>query len=384
MKKNKKKLAHIEVKDNGLILSSKIGDKLANIKSALENEILNGLIKGSKETSILRYKIKQNIELQAFRLKADKLTKQVIKEAKTALNQDKTVNLTPNQAANISSTLSKGLLFLKKNAVETYQRSLNDFYLKLKSADNLQEQLQKHIDSGLDIGVVYKDGKRYQFDTYYEMKTRTDIQQEIGSNLIQAGHEAGALFYICSFFGDCAKDHADWQGKIYYDVNWKDNAPKDRIDEIQSYIDSQKLKSVQEIMDAPVYLSTRPNCRHYFMAIDIDSVLGAKTNADVNKLREDRDLNTGGKYKPDKYKALQEQRLNERKIRAEKKIIDKLEHELALNPADKKLQSQILIREDKVRQYQADQRALIKQYNNLTRSYERESLRNRVDFEKKK
>lgn len=383
-KDKKKKLTHIDVKDNGLIISSKIGKVLADQKFYLESQLFNELIKGANEKSIIRYKIIQNNNLRDFRLKVDKLTTQSKKVVKKALNNDKTINLTPSQVANISTVINKGLLLLQKDAIKTYQNTLNDVFIKVKSANDLKDQLQKHIDKGLNLGVVYKDGKHYQFDTYFEMKARTDIQQDIGQNLIDSGHEAGVVFYITSFYGDCAKDHADYQGKIYYDANWKENAPKDRIDEIQNYIDSKNLRSVQEVMDAPVYLTTRPNCRHYFTAIDIDAVLGAKTNSDISKLRSERNLNFNGKYKPEKYDALQKQRLNERKIRAEKRNIDNLEHQLALNPADKKLQSQIKIGEAKVRDYQADQRNLIKQYSNLERRYDRESLEQRVDFGIKK
>lgn len=383
-KDKKKKLTHIDVKDNGLIISSKIGKVLADQKFRLESQLFNELIKGSNEQSIIRYKIIQNNNLRDFRIKVSKLTTQTKKVVKTALNQDKTVNLTPSQVANISTVINKGLLLLQKDAIKTYQNTLNDVFIKVKSANDLKDQLQKHIDSGLNLGVVYKDGKHYQFDTYYEMKARTDIQQDIGENLIESGHEAGVVFYITSFYGDCAKDHADYQGKIYYDANWKENAPKDRIDEIQNYIDSKGLKSVQEIMDAPVYLTTRPNCRHYFTAIDIEAVLGAKTNSDVSKLRAERNLNFNGKYKPEKYEALQRQRLNERKIRAEKRNIDNLEHQLALKPGNKEIQTRIKIGEAKVRDYQAEQRNLIKQYSNLERSYDRESLEQRVDFGIKK
>lgn len=383
-KDKKKKLTHIDVKDNGLIISSKIGKVLADQKFYLESQLFNELIKGANEKSIIRYKIIQNNNLRDFRLKVDKLTTQSKKVVKKALNNDKTINLTPSQVANISTVINKGLLLLQKDAIKTYQNTLNDVFIKVKSANDLKDQLQKHIDKGLNLGVVYKDGKHYQFDTYFEMKARTDIQQDIGQNLIDSGHEAGVVFYITSFYGDCAKDHADYQGKIYYDANWKENAPKDRIDEIQNYIDSKNLRSVQEVMDAPVYLTTRPNCRHYFTVIDIDAVLGAKTNSDISKLRSERNLNFNGKYKPEKYDALQKQRLNERKIRAEKRNIDNLEHQLALKPGNKEIQTRIKIGEAKVRDYQAEQRSLIKQYSNLERRYDRESLEQRVDFGIKK
>lgn len=378
--KKEKKLDHIQVKDNGIKLSQDIGDKLADAKTLLENEIINGLLKSSSETNLNRYRIAQNINLRNYQYLSDKVISKVKKDVKTSLKDDNTVNLTNKQVVNMSSQINKGLLFLQESAVRTYQDTLTNILLRCKSAGDLKEQVQKHIDSGIDVGVIYKDGKNYQFDTYWEMKARTDIQNDIGSNMVKTGQENGVIFYIAAYFGDCAKDHVEYQGKIYVDKNWESNAPKDRLEEIRSYINSHDVKTVQEVMEAPAYFTTRPNCRHYFQYIDIDSVLGAKNNDDVNKLRDERNLNFNGKYKPEKYEALQKQRLNERKIRAEKKAIDKLEHELALKPGDKNIQSQIKIGEANVRRYQAEQRDLIKQYNNLERRYDREALGNRVEL----
>lgn len=378
--KKEKKLDHIQVKDNGIKLSQDIGDKLADAKTLLENEIIDGLLKHSNETNLNRYRIVQNINLRNYQYLSDKVISKVKKDVKTSLKDDNTVNLTNKQVVNMSSQINKGLLFLQESAVRTYQDTLTNILLRCKSAGDLKEQLQKHIDSGIDVGVIYKDGKNYQFDTYWEMKARTDIQNDIGSNMVKTGQENGVIFYIAAYFGDCAKDHVEYQGKIYVDKNWESNAPKDRLEEIRSYINSHDVKTVQEVMEAPAYFTTRPNCRHYFQYIDIDSVLGAKNNDDVNKLRDERNLNFNGKYKPEKYEALQKQRLNERKIRAEKKAIDKLEHELALKPGDKNIQSQIKIGEANVRRYQTEQRDLINQYNNLERRYDREALGMRMNM----
>lgn len=371
-KEEKKKLTHIDIKDNGLIAASKVGTKLANIKASIETRLIRGLIKGSNETSLARYKIMQNINMRNFNLEVGKLINQTSKAVKTALKEDKTVNLKPNQVASISSTINKGLVLLQNSASQTYQRTLNDLFLKVKSADSLKDQLQKHINSGLNLGVVYQNGREYQFDTYFEMKARTDIQVDIKDNLVDSGREAGVIFYITSYYGDCAKDHAEWQGKIYVDDQWESIAPKDRLDEIGSYIKANDIKTVKYITDGDVKLTTRPNCRHYFMPIGIDEVLGAKTEKDVNKLREERNLNFNGKYKPEKYEALQKQRLNERKIRAEKEKISKNETLLALNPSDKEFEFQIKISESKVKMYQKEQVKLVKEYDNLQRNYARE------------
>ena len=375
-----KKLEHIQVKDNGIKVSQKVGDALAKAKQLLERDCFKGLLQASDETSIMRYRIAQNNAFEKYRKTTQSIIKNAKNEVKQALEEDKTVNLNGKQVTQISKEINKGLLNLGTDAMKAYQSTLKDIVLKVKSAGDLKEQLGKHIASGLNIGVTYKDGKTYQFDTYFEMKARTDIQQEIGNNMISTGQENGIIFYITSFYGDCAPDHADYQGKIYVDEKWESMAPKDRLEEIRNYINANKILTVQEVTQNPPFLTTRPNCRHYFQYIDIDSVLGAKTKDDVNALRQERDLNFGGKYKPDKYKALQQQRQNERKIRAYKADLEKKQLNLALEPGNKQLQSEIEIDKSNIRMFQKAQRELAKQYTNIERRYDREKVGNRIDF----
>lgn len=380
MAEKNKKLEHIQVKDNGIKVSQKVGDVLAKAKQLLERDCFKGLLQASDETSLIRYRIAQNNAFEKYRKTTQSIIKNAKNEVKQALKEDKTVNLSNKQVVQISSKINNGLVFLGTDAMKAYQSTLKDIVLKVKSAGDLKEQLGKHIASGLNIGVTYKDGKTYQFDTYWEMKARTDIQQEIGNNMISTGQENGIIFYITSFYGDCAPDHAEYQGKIYVDEKWESMAPKDRLDEIRDYINSNKLLTVQEVTQNPPFLTTRPNCRHYFQYIDIDSVLGAKTKDDVNQLRQERDLNSGGKYKPDKYKALQQQRQNERKIRAYKADLEKKQISLALEPGNKQLQSEIEIDKSNIRMFQKAQRDLAKQYSNIERRYDREKVGNRIDF----
>lgn len=380
MTKKKEDLLHIQVKDNGLILSEKIGNQLNSVKANLQKGIIEKLISGSDTNSLIRYKIAQNNELRDYRVQTHKVIDATKKSVKNALKSDTTVNLTTKQINQTSKEINNGLSFLENNAVKMYQKTLNNLFLKVKSADVLKTELQKHINSGVELGVVYKDGKHYKFDSYYEMKARTDIQQDIGQNMVDAGNAAGVIFYIAAFFGDCAKDHVDYQGKIYVDKDWEANAPSDRVEEIRSYINNNNIKTVQEIMDAPYYFTTRPNCRHYFQYVDIDSVLGAKTNKQVSNLRDEMNLNFNGKYRPEKYEALKQQRANERMIRQKKEEVSKYEQQLALDVGNKELRIKILNGEASIRHYQAKQRQLEKQYSNIERSYAREQVGNRVDF----
>lgn len=375
-----KKLDHIQVKDNGIKTANKVGDALNEAKQLLTKNIFEGLLTGTNETNLVRYKIAQNNALKSFEVNSSKIIQKAETMAKNTL-KNSNVNLKPSQVTSMTHDIKKGLLFLQKDAVSSYRKTLTDVLLSVKSAEGLKEQLAKHIESGLNIGVVYENKREYKFDSYFEMKARTEIQRDIGSNMVQAGQDAGVVFYISAYFGDCAPDHALLNGKLFCDEKWESLAPKDRVEEIRNYIESNKIMTVQEAMGEPYYYTTRPNCRHYFQYISIDEVLGAKTPEEVKKLRDEKSLNFNGKYKPDKYKALQQQRLNERKIRAYKEELVKAEQVLKLEPNDKILKVKKETALMNIRNTQKAQRELEKQYSNIGRRYDREALTNRVDFE---
>lgn len=376
-----KKNTHIDVKDNGIKLANGIGDELSNLSHSLELHISKKLSEGTD--NVRTWQIKQNNAIREFKSESGKIVNDTKKNIKEKIKNDDTVNLNSKQAKRIATEVNDGALLLQSNAIRTWENTKNKILttLRVNSATSLKDEVAKHIDSGLKLDVVYKDGREYKFDTYFEMKARTDIQKDIADNMIKAGQAGGVVFYIAAYFGDCAKDHVDYQGKIYVDEKWESIAPKDRIEEIREYINSNNIMTVQDVVtEKGNFLTSRPNCRHYFQYVDIDSVIGAKTESDVSKLRDQMNLNFNGKYRPEKYEALQKQRLNERKIRAEKQEIEKQELELHLKPGNKAIQSKILAGEANVRRYQAEQRDLIKQYNNLERSYDREALGNRVSM----
>lgn len=403
MAKKQEKLKHIQVKDNGIKLSNQVGDTLADTKQLIEKNYFENLLKASDSNSMVRYKIAQNNAFRDFKDNSTEIIKKAKNEVKASLQNDKTVNLDNKQVKALTKDVNKGLLYLQQDAINQYQKFLNTVTYKVHAADELKEQLAKHIASGLNIGVVYKEEqkryidpktgeeklskpfrKQYAFDTYFEMKARTEIQKDIGQNMVTAGQESGVVFYISAFFGDCAPDHAELNGKLFCDEKWESLAPKDRVDEIRDYINSNKIMTVQEAMGEPYYYTTRPNCRHYFQFISIDEVLGAKTEKQVNELREENGLNFGGKYQPDKYMALQEQRTNERKIRAEKAKLQDLELQRKLEPDNKDLQIKINNSKSNIKVYQSEQRKLTTQYDNIVRRYDREKVGNRIDFGIKK
>ena len=109
------------------------------------------------------------------------------------------------------------------------------------------------------------------------------------------------IFYLCSSHTDCAKDHLDYQGKMYVSTDWRsrcaDETTKNRVG---AYIRNHKCKTIEEIVGAPVYMTTRPNCRHYFIRMEVEEVM----HNSINKLLRGHKMikNTVSSYEYNMYR----------------------------------------------------------------------------------
>lgn len=82
------------------------------------------------------------------------------------------------------------------------------------------------------------------------------------------------MFYVVSRHGDCAEDHLDYQGRVYYEKNFRRYVTDpDLRAQVETYIQMHGLLSWQYITLRPVWLVSRPNCRHYFAQLSISRVL---------------------------------------------------------------------------------------------------------------
>lgn len=98
-------------------------------------------------------------------------------------------------------------------------------------------------------------------------QTQKDAEKEKDATLksfIEENQKDGKWFYLASSHDDCAKDHLDWQGKLYVD----ENAPE----EVLEYAKSRALHTMQWVIGQPVWFITRPNCRHYFVSLSESEV----------------------------------------------------------------------------------------------------------------
>lgn len=83
------------------------------------------------------------------------------------------------------------------------------------------------------------------------------------------------IFFLVSKHDDCAKDHEDYQGKIYVNENWR-SMTKDPM--VAMYISTNRIRTFQWVTGKPVYMITRPYCRHYFRKISVNEALSTDKN----------------------------------------------------------------------------------------------------------
>ena len=233
------------------------------------------------------------------------------------------------------------------------------------------EQTQQGIENGLPITT--KSGRQWGYKEYMEMNVRTTIQHEIQEKALKAGTDAGVVFFLCNSFSDCANDHKDYQGRIYYNRDYKSfNLTDDAMEEIGAFIRAKQMLSIQEVQDGDPWLSTRPNCRHKFSGISIEQALGTNPKVLLKALK----LETGT-YKPENYEDMQRQRYNERQIRYYKnrKNLNESSRELVDRGSemDRLYRQQITKDNIIVKRWQMKQRNLLESNPNLDRDYRRET-----------
>lgn len=113
----------------------------------------------------------------------------------------------------------------------------------------------------------------------YEQRLKHDQMNE----LLDKAEEGKSPFFLCSSHPKPAKDHADWEGKLYYDEDYEQYVPEEQLISIRAIIRNRKLVTVQWVTGAPVYLTTRRNCKHYFINVPTDEVLHSSARSLLKK-----------------------------------------------------------------------------------------------------
>lgn len=103
-----------------------------------------------------------------------------------------------------------------------------------------------------------------------KIKSRVHVREQ--KKEIKTSRANGLIFYQCSKHNNCAPDHSAFQGKIYVDRYWRSIlGEKDAT--VLSYIRSNRIHTIQWVMGSPVWMTTRPYCKHRLIGVDTPTVL---------------------------------------------------------------------------------------------------------------
>lgn len=316
-----------------------------------------------KNTILLAYSMASGEEISK-----DDINKELIinvsNEVEDLINQKQNENklMVANLTANIVNNHITTINEIGKSSIT----------FDLRKTEELFKQITKSIDvHGVrdNLKVTYKNGRSVDWKVYMEMNVRTTMSNEITDLQVKSGTNNKVVFWLCSQHSDCADDHIDYQGKLYYDVNYRSfNMPNELLQKISAFISANKLLSIQAVKDNKPFLTTRPNCRHYFQPLSTTQALGTSTTKLLNELGMNK-----GKGDAEHYDELVTQRYNERQIRKWKKTLQKYEMESIANPNDELTQKRVKYSKDKIREWQATQRQHLKHKDYLERDYNRES-----------
>lgn len=116
---------------------------------------------------------------------------------------------------------------------------------------------------------------RKNYDAVLAAGRRVYASQElrIKKNVVRAN--SGTIFFLCSKHNSPADDHADYQGKIYVDRFWRTKVSGPEYASVLAYIKDNDVATVQDIMGEPVYLTTRPYCKHFFIPVATEDIIGS-------------------------------------------------------------------------------------------------------------
>ena len=92
------------------------------------------------------------------------------------------------------------------------------------------------------------------------------------------------VFYLCSYHEKCAEDHKAFQGKLYVDRYWRSAVQQYQdlwwlLEPIEAYIRNHNILTMQEVVGDKPYLTTRPHCKHFFIPVDVWTVLTSSVQA---------------------------------------------------------------------------------------------------------
>lgn len=320
--------------------------------------------KNWKDIQLSKQSIKELKEL--LNTKAKELLEDI---EESTLNAFKVAGIKPDKTLVATNKKAMGVLI---GSARQYYKGMVTKIWRLHKTDDLYDDILRNSKIGFENGLaITTGGRNYEYKSFMEMKVRTTISNQIVEQQMELNEETQNVFFIVNSFADCADDHKHLQAKIYYDKRYKSfNLPKEVKEQIEKIIKDKDMLSMQDAIDKPFWLTTRPNCRHRFVPITIEQALGS-TNALLEKMKLKK-----GTYKDWKYELSQELRYIERTIRKHKATLNYYE-QIYKTGQNSKVLPYIKKYKDLVKKWQKKARLLVKSANSrgydLERDYRKET-----------
>ena len=171
---------------------------------------------------------------------------------------------------------------LSLNRLDDYVRNILFEYGGLNQTDRSLIRTAMH-DTYRAIRSGIKDGSwqrilasRSSYDRVMravrKVKGEKELREKQAALTVQL-KENRNVFFACSIHNKPAEDHKDYQGRIYIDRFWRTKVPGRYYRAVESYIKNHNTVTVQKIQGPPVYLTSRPYCKHYFIPVPRYTVL---------------------------------------------------------------------------------------------------------------
>lgn len=238
-----------------------VKERLLRLETNILGIIINGIVYSGGKRTVLK-QIRKEITMSVHELGLDRSEAHSI-WLNAVYNYDKISKKTFSSLRRIDSEFGK-----TDDYVANLERRSNAVYMFARKITDRGESLIKMANS-------------VARDVEFRVK-RDQLSDMIADN--RADLESYSPFYMCSSHIDPAEDHKDWEGKMYFDSDWKNYVTDDGLRKrISAYIRNRKLRTVQWVCGSPVYLVTRPNCRHFLTVIDVDEALNNSFNKIVKK-----------------------------------------------------------------------------------------------------
>lgn len=166
--------------------------------------------------------------------------------------------------------------------------SVPEFNIREKSRAYLA--CKKLLQTGYDRAGQFKPAnmilKKYMTSmNKINEHSRARIRTEKLAEQLRQGRANCQVFFLSSSHSNPACGHADYQGRIYVDRFWKKTLePYPTIrKQVAAYIRNHDIMTVQAVCKEPVFLVTRPYCKHFFVGVSVDEVLRNSVRSVVKK-----------------------------------------------------------------------------------------------------